>query len=223
MIIIGLAVRPFVIFLHELGHAIVARLVAKQKIVIFLGSYGNKESSANMSFGSLEIWFTGNPFLWQCGLCESSVPITRVDQRISFILAGPILPVAISAIIADAAIFFEFNEYIRFVSLVLLGTSIVDLGFNLIPYSNAIATYNKQPIFMDGYLFRLALLQKRYPTEFFTGINEYQKGDYEDAVHYFERAARKMPGNKIIERNLKECHRLMALGKDLNSLQSYPK
>jgi hypothetical protein len=213
IIIIGLAVRPLVVLMHELGHAIVARLIAKQKVSIFLGSHGNKESSAKISIGSLDIWFTANPFLWQCGLCNPSVPITRVDKRTSYILAGPILPVAISAIIADAAIFFEFNEYIRFISFVLLGISLIDLAFNLIPYSNPIAWSNQRPIYLDGYLLRLSMLQKKYPTEFFIGVNEYQKAEYADAALHFEKAARKMPGNKIIDRNLKECHRLMALQK----------
>src|ERR1041385_9467868 len=105
MIIIGVAVRPVVVLLHELGHALFATIIARQKIVIFLGSYGDKERSANVNFGVLEIWFTGNPFLWQYGLCVPSFPITRADQRISYFLAGPILPLAVSAIVADAAVF----------------------------------------------------------------------------------------------------------------------
>ena len=210
MIIIGLAVRPLVVLIHELGHALIARFVARQKIVIFLGSYGNKERSANVSFGSLEIWFTGNPFLWQCGMCAPSFPITRVDHRISYALAGPILPIAVAAIIADAAVFLHFNEYIRFFSLVFLGTSILDMVINLVPYGSPIATYNNAPVFTDGYSLKLALLQKKYPTEFFVGINQYSKGNYADAARNFEKAARRMPGNKTIYRNLEECHRLMA-------------
>jgi hypothetical protein len=222
MIIIGVAVRPMVVLLHELGHAVAARIIAPQKITIFLGSYGNKEQSANVCFGNplhagagLEIWFTGNPFLWQCGLCVPSVPITRVDHRISYILAGPVLPVALSAIVADAAVFFHFNEYVRFFSLVFFAVSLLDLAIDLIPYGNAIAFYQNTPVFMDGYSLRLAWLQKKYPTEFFVGINQYSKREYDDAARNFEKAARRMPGNKEIDRILKECYRLIALRSNL--------
>ena len=210
MIIIGLAVRPLVVFIHVMGHAIVARMFAKQKIVIFLGSYGDKERSANVVLGSLEIWFTGNPFLWQRGLCDPSFPITRVDHRLAYVLAGPVLPVAVSAIIADAAVFLHFGQYTEFVALVFFGVSVIDFAINLIPYSNPIAFYNTVPVYMDGYAFRLVLLQKKYPNEFFVGINQYSKEDYADAAHYFEKASRKKPHSKTIYRHLLDSYRKAA-------------
>jgi hypothetical protein len=215
MIIIGVALRPVVVLLHELGHVLIAAFVARQKIVIFLGSYGNKERSANVTFAGLEIWFTGNPFLWQYGLCVPSFPITRADHRISYFLAGPMLPLAVSAIVADAAVFLQLNEYVRFFALVFLGVSVLDVFINLIPYGNAIGFYNNAPLFTDGYLLKLALLQKKYPAEFFAGINQYSKKEYADAARNFEKAARRMPGNKQIAKNLKECYRLIALRSNL--------
>jgi hypothetical protein len=196
-----------VIVLHELGHVLVARLFARQQVAIYLGTYGNQESSANITIGWLTIWFTSNPFLWQRGLCTPSVPITKVDHRISYLLAGPIMPVALSAIVADAAVFLPFGEYARFIALVFFGVSVLDLIVNLIPYGNPIAHYNAEPIFTDGYSLRLALLQKRYPVEFFTGINQYSKHQYNDAARNFERALRRMPGDRIIRKNLEASHR----------------
>lgn len=207
MIIIGLAVRPFVVVLHEFGHALIATFFARQKVVIFLGSYGNRERSANVTIGLWEIWFTGNPFLWQCGMCVPTFPITHVNYRTSFILAGPILPVAVGAIMADAAVFFHFGEYTTFVMLVFFGVAVVDMVINLIPYRGAIATYDNTPVFTDGYALRLVLLQKKYPLEFFTAISQFSKHQYSDAARNFERALRRMPGNKTINRNLEECYR----------------
>jgi hypothetical protein len=215
MIIIGVALRPIVVLLHELGHALVATIIAHQKIMIFLGSYGDKERSANVRIGRLEIWFTGNPFLWQHGLTVSSAPITRPDQRISYFLAGPVFPLAVSLIITDAAVFLHFNEYVRFFSFVFLGVSVLDLIINLVPYGNALAFYKNAPVFTDGYSLKLAWLQKKFPTEFFVGINQYSKEQYSDAARNFERAARRMPGNKEIDKNLKECYRLIALRSNL--------
>ena len=207
MIIIGLAVRPLVIVLHEVGHALVATFFARQKVVIFLGSYGNRERSANVTIGLWEIWFTGNPFLWQCGMCIPSFPITHVNYRTSYFLAGPVVPVALAAIMADAAVFFHFGEYTTFVIMVFFAVAVVDMIFNLIPRSTPLATYDNSPVFSDGYSLRLVLLQKKYPLEFFTAINQYSKQQYTDAARNFERALRRMPGNKIINKNLEACYR----------------
>jgi hypothetical protein len=207
MIIIAIATRPVVIVLHELGHVIAARLFARQQVAIYLGSYGNQESSANITVRWLTIWFTSNPFLWQRGLCVPSVPITKVNHRISYLLAAPILPVAIAAIVADAAFVFHFGEYARFISFVFFGVAILDMIVNLIPYGNPIAHHNGEGVFTDGYLLRLAFLQKKYPVEFFTAISQYSKHQYNDAARNFERALRRMPGNKIIRRNLEASHR----------------
>lgn len=210
IIIIGLAVRPVVVVLHELGHATIATFFARQKIAIFLGSYGNRERSANVKFGSWEIWFIGNPFLWQCGACIPSFPITNANYRTSYFLAGPILPVAISAIMADAAVFFHFGEYTTFVILVFFAVSVVDMIFNLIPFRHPLTEYENTPVFTDGYSLRLALLQRKYPLEFFTAISQYSKHQYADAARNFERALRRMPGNKVIDKNLQECYRFLA-------------
>src|SRR4051812_42563886 len=141
MVIIGLAIRPIVVLLHQAGHALVATLFAHQKIEIFLGSYGNKDASASITIRSWKIWFTGNPFLWQSGLCVPSFPITNAKFRASYFLAGPIVPVAISAIMVDAAIFFHPGDYTKFVVLVFFAVSVLDLIINLIPWPNPIATY----------------------------------------------------------------------------------
>lgn len=208
MIIVGLAIRPLVVVLHQVGHAVIATLFAPQKkIVLFLGSYGNREASANVILGSWEIWFTSNPFLWQTGLCVPSFPITHVNYRMSYILAGPVLPVAISAILADAAIFFHFSEYKTFVILVFFGVSLIDMIFNLIPLRRPIATYDGVPVYTDGYSLRLVLLQKKYPLEFFQAISQYSRHQYADAARNFERALRRMPGNKTINKNLQACYR----------------
>lgn len=219
MVILGIAIRPIVIILHQVGHAFMATIFAHQKIEIFLGSYGNKDASANITIRSWKIWFTSNPFLWQSGLCVPSFPITSVKFRYSYFLAGPILPVAVSAIIADAAIFFHFGDYWKFVSLVLFGVSVLDLIINLIPWPKELAMYDNNPVFTDGYNLRLTTLQKKYPLEFFTAISQYSKQQYEDAARNFERAARRMPGNKEIDKNLKECYRKI-VGNQLGSFNT---
>ncbi|HEX8061283.1 MAG TPA: hypothetical protein VF473_10130, partial [Cyclobacteriaceae bacterium] len=120
-------------------------------------------------------------------------------------------PLAVSAILADAAVFLHFNEYVQFISLLLFGVAILDLFINLIPYNNPLSFYKNTPVYTDGYSLKLARLQKKYPAEFFVGINQYSKNEYADAARNFEKAARRMPGNKVISKNLKECYRVLSI------------
>jgi hypothetical protein len=111
---------------------------------------------------------------------------------------------------ADAAVFFHFGEYTTFVIFVFFGVSIADMIINFIPYRRQLAEYGNTPVFTDGYSLQLVLLQKKYPLEFFTAISQYSKHQYADAARNFERALRRMPGNKVIDKNLKACYRYLA-------------
>lgn len=191
IILIGLAVRPVVVLLHLLGHAIVATRVTQQKTAIYLGSYGDQEKSAKITIGLLDIWFTVSPFLWQSGLCvPTDKMIMKFDQKLSYILAGPFVPVLISGVMLLASAVANFNEYFLFVMAVFFGVSVLDLFVNFIP--------RDRPVFSDGYSLKLLLTQKEYPSEFFVGIDKFSKHEYAAAAKQFEKAAKKMPAKKNI-------------------------
>lgn len=188
---IALAVRPLVVLLHLLGHAIVAITTTRQKTSIYLGSYGDQEKSARVNIGLLEVWFTVSPFLWQSGICVPTDKIVmKFEEKLSYTLAGPFMPVLVSAVILLASAVAGLNEYYLFVMKALFGVSVVDLIINFIP--------RDWPVFSDGYLLKLLLTQKKYPTEFFVGIDEFSKHDYAAAAKHFEKASRKMPQQKTI-------------------------
>lgn len=191
MIIIGLAIRPLVVVTHLLSHALTAIAITNQRTTIYLGSYGDQEKSAKIRIGLLDIWFTVIPVLWQHGVCIPTDKVSmKFDQKLSYILAGPMMPVAISGIILLIAAVVGFNEYLVFVLTILFGVSVLDLFINFIP--------RDKPSFTDGYSLKLLLTRKKYPTEFFVAIDEFSRHDYIAAAKHFEKAARKMPDRKNI-------------------------
>lgn len=199
IILIGLAVRPVVVLLHLLGHAIVAIATTHQKTTIYLGSYGDQEKSAKVTIGLLEIWFTVSPFLWQTGLCVPTDKIMmKFDQKLSYTLTGPLLPVVITGLLLLACAVTGVGEYTVFILLITFVLSVFDLLVNFIPLSRPLAILNDRPLFNDGYSLKLLLTQKEYPTEFFVGIDEFSKHEYAAAAKHFEKAAKKMPKKKNI-------------------------
>jgi tetratricopeptide (TPR) repeat protein len=206
--LIGFAMRPVVILLHLLGHAIIAIAVTNQKTTIYLGSHGDQQKSAKVNIGLLEVWFTVVPLLWQKGLCVPTDKIVmKVDQKLSYTLTGPLLPVVVSGILLLGSAVIGFGEYSVMVMMGFFGASVIDLFINFTPVSKPLAVVDHRPLFNDGYMLRLLLTQKEYPTEFFVGIEEFSKHEYASAAKHFEKAARMMPQKKAILRNLLESYK----------------
>jgi hypothetical protein len=74
LIFLGLVLitRPVTVLLHELGHAIPAILLTRQKVTIYIGSHGDPKKSLKFKLGLLEGYFRYNPFDWNRGLCVPS-------------------------------------------------------------------------------------------------------------------------------------------------------
>jgi hypothetical protein len=200
--------RPLVILLHLLGHALTAISITGQKATIYLGSYGDPQKSGKMTIGKLDIWFTVIPLLWQSGLCVPTDKILmKFDQKLSYTLAGPLLPVGVSGVLLLASAVSGFGEYTVLVMMGFFGAAILDLFINFTPISTPIAVIENRPLFNDGYTLKLLLTQKEYPTEFFVGIEEFSKQEYASAAKHFEKAARMMPQKKAILHNLLESYK----------------
>jgi Flp pilus assembly protein TadD len=208
VVLIGLAIRPLIVFLHELGHAFAAKRSFPQRVSIYLGSYGDKQKSANLEIGSLEIWFTSNPFLWQRGLCVPTHRLLTTRDNVMFILAGPLTPVIIAFIAVAAALLIPTNVYFREVIFIFAGVAVLDLIYDLIPNSKPVAVLDDQPVFNDGYALKLLSLQSRYPDEYFTALRQFENQEYEEATRNFEWAARRLPNEEIVHKNLAMCYRL---------------
>ncbi|SEO00261.1 hypothetical protein SAMN05216436_12835 [bacterium A37T11] len=65
--------RALTVVIHELGHAVPAIFLTKEKVAIYIGSFGDPNKSLHVNIGLLEVWFKYSPFLWGRGLCVMPV------------------------------------------------------------------------------------------------------------------------------------------------------
>lgn len=187
--LIGLVLiaRPFTVLFHELGHAIPAILLTKQKVTIYIGSYGDPKKSIKINFGVLTIFFRYNPFSWRLGLCVPSAKLISINRQIIYTLTGPIA----SLIIATIACFFTFaydlHGFLKLFLIVFLGSAFLDLIANLIPDETPIKLYDGRIIYNDGYSLKQLFYYKRLPKEYSAATDLYNGQKFADAAILFEK------------------------------------
>ncbi|MEA5258901.1 tetratricopeptide repeat protein [Arcicella aquatica] len=166
LILIVLIITPFTVLFHELGHAIPAILMTREKTSIFIGSYGNKEKSFHFKIGLLEIWLSYNPLLWRFGLCVPPANGITIDKQIIYTLTGPLASIFIAIIACYFTFVYDLHGSIKFILVIFFGSSILDLIINLIPRTTPIKLYDGSFIYNDGYqlkqLFNYKWLLKEY-------------------------------------------------------------
>ncbi len=125
--------RPLTVLLHELGHGIPALLFTNQKVILYIGSYGDTKKGFHLSFGRLEIFFKYNPILWKLGLCVPSYEEFSLTKNMIIVLGGPL----ISLILGSISIYYSFWGNIdHTIALILFAVAIstlFDFLSNIIP------------------------------------------------------------------------------------------
>lgn len=191
LILLGLVLitRPFTVLFHELGHALLAILLTKQKVTIYIGSYGDPKSSIKINLGLLTIFFRFNPFAWRLGLCVPSAKSVSIKRQIVYTLAGPIA----SLIIALIACYFTFandlHGFLKLFLIVFLGSAFLDLLVNLIPNETPITLYDGSITYNDGYSLKQLFYYKRLPKEYKEAADLYNEQKFADAAVLFEKLA----------------------------------
>ncbi|MFI5140640.1 MAG: hypothetical protein ACHQIM_22675, partial [Sphingobacteriales bacterium] len=105
-LLILIAARLLTILFHELGHAIPATLFTKEKVTVFLGSYGDIQNSKCISFGKrLIIYFRVNPFKWKAGMVKHNPIGLSTIKEFLILLLGPLC----SLLLASTAIYIVYS------------------------------------------------------------------------------------------------------------------
>lgn len=178
--------RGIVVILHELGHAIPAIILTKQKVSIYIGSYGNPEKSINFKVGLLDIWLSYEMLSWKNGLCVPSAENFSINRQIIYVLTGPIC----SSFFATIFLFFSFTQelsdsYLLF-SVIFFAISIIDLFGNLIPNSTPIELFDGTKTYNDGYTLIRLLKYRKFPNEYGEAIDLFNKKEYENSIKLFD-------------------------------------
>jgi hypothetical protein len=88
-----------------MGHAITARLLTKEKVIVYLGSHGDQQSSMRLLAGNLEIWAQKNPLKWRGGVCLFSDRDPK--QQYNIVLAGPLASLLLFAVTLSLLVAFH--------------------------------------------------------------------------------------------------------------------
>lgn len=183
-----LTFRLLTTVIHELGHAIPALLLTKEKVTVYMGSHGNPEKSMQFHLGRLECFFKFNLFYWKGGLCVMHEK--DISVRTSFIVTifGPLFSLIVAGIGILILSLNEFGDVAKLVIFALIFSCIVDFLNNIFPNRDTITLHDGTFTNNDGMqLLTLLKFRKSY-RKFQLGKHYMENSEFEDAANTFEEA-----------------------------------
>jgi len=182
LVCLVLVTRPLTVFFHELGHAIPAILLTKQKVTIYIGSYGDPKKSIKFNIGIMEVYFRYNPFSWRLGLCIPSAKAISLNRQIIYTVTGPITSLIIAIVACYFAFTYDLHGFLKLFLVVFLGSAFFDLLVNLIPNETPIKLYDGKIAYNDGYSLKQLFYYKRLPKEYMEAAELYNQQRYSEAA-----------------------------------------
>lgn len=186
LFILFITTRPFTILFHELGHAIPAALLTREKVRVYLGSYGEPDKSFRLRIGLLEVWCKYNPFAWKQGLCVPEAKNISLNRQIIYIFCGPLASSIVAFICCYLIFTFDGHGSLKLFFVTFAGSALLDLIINLIPFDNAVLLHNGERVYSDGRQLKKLFFHKTVPPEYTTAIECYHKEDFAQAAAIFE-------------------------------------
>ncbi|WP_298516150.1 tetratricopeptide repeat protein [uncultured Kordia sp.] len=195
-----LTFRLLTTVIHELGHAIPALLLTKEKVTVYMGSLGNPEKSFQFQLGRLECFFKFNLFYWKGGLCVMHAK--DISIRTSFIVTifGPLLSLIVAGI---GIVLLSINQYDNITELVIFAlvfSCSLDFLNNIFPNRDAVTLHDGTVVHNDGQqLLHLWKLRQVYaiPKK---ALAYYDDGEFLVAAKLFETCIPAFPEDPEIYR-----------------------
>lgn len=180
-------VRPITVLIHELGHAIPSLLFTKNKVEIYIGSYGDPKNGFILNFFRLTIFFKYNPFQWNLGLCSHDDMNISLVKQFVIILLGPL-----TSIIFGVSVCYLFLDNFEdgrviFLGFIILASSLIDFYFNIVPNSNPIRLYNGTIIYNDGQQLLQIIKYGILPKDYRKANDFYRAKKYSEAGFLYEK------------------------------------
>ncbi len=194
LFVTALCARIFTVLFHELGHAIPALLLTKEKVTVYVGSYGNPKKNIRFTIGLLDLYIRYYPLPWKTGVCTYNAKGLSINYRIICTLAGPLISSIIAVIACYSAFHYDLHGSLKFIFIVFFISAIIDLH-NLIPSSKTIKLNDGDIIYNDGSKLKKLFYLKRFPSDYEQAIKLYNENNFKEAGNLF---------NHILENSLKE-------------------
>jgi len=179
--------RFITVLLHELGHAIPALIFTKEKVTVFLGSYGVTKTSKHLGLGKrLSFYFKLNPFAWRSGMVIHSPENVSVRKNLIILFMGTSFPIFIAIVTLWVVFALDMNGFLKLFTLIFLLSALFDLR-NL--YSNAepILLVNGLHTHNDGYQIRKSLAYRKNFKIIAPAYKLYESEQYREAIKLFRK------------------------------------
>ncbi|PKP15681.1 MAG: hypothetical protein CVU07_09350, partial [Bacteroidetes bacterium HGW-Bacteroidetes-23] len=173
--------------MHELGHALPALVFTKQKVTLYIGSYGDPEKSIHFKIRNLEVWLNYKLFSWRNGLCIATFENKSIDKQIFYVLMGPMLPFILAISYAFVAFSNDFGDFYLLFAVSFLITSVIDLFHNLIPDKTPIKLHNGTVTYNDGYNLSKLFKYRKFSDQYEDAIDCFTKKEYQKSIQLFDR------------------------------------
>lgn len=181
-ILLVVLLRSLTTFFHEMGHAVPALLFTREKVEVFVGSYGDLSNALQLQLGRLKLYLKWNPFDWKLGMCRHSGGMVIWQQLIT-ILGGPLA----STLIATMAIIMLTKEGVSDAWLglaaIFAGAALIDLLVNLGVSDGGIQMYDGTMTYSDGGQLRRLFKVINLPEAYFDAQDDFNQGNYQEALN----------------------------------------
>lgn len=179
------------VFFHELGHSMAALWFTKEPVEMYVGTYGNKAQSRQITIGRLQIYLENKSFLWNKGLCVPRGPVAREWQAFLLVLAGPLF-----SLLFGAALWMTYRLHSdagallwKILPPIFIFSAVYDFLRNLFPDEEPIYIEGHTITYNDGYQLREILFRREQRQDFKRAAALFGERQYAESGRLFERLA----------------------------------
>jgi tetratricopeptide (TPR) repeat protein len=175
--------RILIISLHEIGHALMAYLFTKNKITIYLGSYGKTTNNYKFQKGRVCCYIEYNIFRWKGGLCMREGEAMSYYQSIIYTAAGPLLPVFVALLYFIIAQNILSENFYAFAIFFLIFSALSAI-YNLIPKKAMINLLSGGRANNDGYTILTIVRNRKFHNQYKLAFDHFNKKNYVESLHH---------------------------------------
>ena len=198
-----LAARFITTFVHEMGHAMPALLFTKKEVVVFIGSYGEKEIKNGIKIGRLVILINKNIIRVNGGMC-AYFEIPTATQSLIIALGGPFASlISCVLLILFLSISGWSDGFISLASIFVL-SFIWDFIVNIIPVSSPHMMASGQVLYNDGAQIQQSWQERKVPSEYYDAQKLWKTDQKADAISLMEDIVSKGYHSRVVYRQLLE-------------------
>ena len=177
--------RFITVLLHELGHAIPALIFTKEKVTVFLGSYGDIKKSKHLPLNKRSsIYFKLNPLKWRGGMIQHGSNNLSVLKNLIILFTGPLFSLFIAIVALWLVFSFDLNGFLKLLSIIFLFSALFDLR-NIYPNEKPILLINGSYTYNDGYQVREVFKFRKNSKILFSAYEFCDRKNYAGAIKLF--------------------------------------